>query len=108
MTAYIIAFIILGITGILWIGLAIAALFAAFIAMIVGSFAIRKSTPVYALEMKKWKAFKRYITDFSACKDAPATMLHHKGQISMCTRSYSESRAASENLSALSAERNIL
>ncbi len=107
MTAYIIAFIILGITGILWIGLAIAALFAAFIAMIVGSFAIRKSTPEYALEMKKWKAFKRYITDFSAMKDAPATMLHIWDRYLVYAVVLGVARQLLKNLSALSAERNI-
>jgi uncharacterized membrane protein len=38
--------------------------------------AIRNKTPESTLEMKRWNAFKRYITDFSAMKDAPLTLLY--------------------------------
>jgi len=36
---------------------------------------ISKRTPESALEEKRWLAFKRFISDFSAMKDAPATLL---------------------------------
>jgi uncharacterized membrane protein len=38
--------------------------------------AIKRKTPEATLEIKKWNAFKRYISDFSAMKDAPTTLLH--------------------------------
>jgi len=34
-----------------------------------------KRTYESALEIKKWKAFKRFISDFSVMKDAPLTLL---------------------------------
>jgi uncharacterized membrane protein len=37
---------------------------------------VRKRTPEGALEIKRWDAFKKYISDFSAMKDAPLTLLH--------------------------------
>jgi uncharacterized membrane protein len=36
---------------------------------------ITRRTYNSALELKKWKAFKKYISDFSAMKDAPITLL---------------------------------
>lgn len=36
---------------------------------------ITRRTYNSALEVKKWKAFKKYISDFSAMKDAPITLL---------------------------------
>lgn len=36
---------------------------------------ITRRTYQSALEIKKWKAFKKYISDFSAMKDAPVTLL---------------------------------
>jgi uncharacterized membrane protein len=107
MTAYFFVFIILGVTGVIWIGPAIAALLSASISMIVGVFAIRKSTPEYALEMKKWKAFKRYITDFSAMKDAPATLLHIWDRYLVYAVVLGVAKQLLKNLSSLSAERNI-
>jgi uncharacterized membrane protein len=48
----------------------------AFFIAVIAAHAINKRTPQAALEMKKWKAFKNYISDFSAMKDAPLTLLH--------------------------------
>ena len=45
------------------------------ILMIVTSLLISRRTYKSALEVKKWKAFKKYISDFSAMKDAPVTLL---------------------------------
>lgn len=42
----------------------------------VATHAINRRTPEAALEIKKWNAFKNYISDFSAMKDAPTTLLH--------------------------------
>jgi len=43
--------------------------------MTVTSVLISKRTYKSALEIKKWKAFKKYISDFSAMKDAPVILL---------------------------------
>jgi len=43
--------------------------------MTVTSVLISKRTYKSALEIKKWKAFKKYISDFSVMKDAPVTLL---------------------------------
>jgi uncharacterized membrane protein len=40
------------------------------------SIPILRKTPEVTLALKKWKAFKNFITDFSAIKDAPATLIH--------------------------------
>jgi len=45
------------------------------ILMIVTSLLISRRTYKSALEVKKWKAFKKYISDFSVMKDAPVTLL---------------------------------
>ena len=47
-----------------------------FIIISIAAHAVNKRTPEATLEIKKWKAFKRYISDFSAMKDAPLTLLH--------------------------------
>jgi len=44
--------------------------------LIFGSIPILRKTPEATLAIKKWKAFKKFITDFSAMKDAPATLIH--------------------------------
>ena len=44
--------------------------------MVIGMIPILRKTPEATLEIKKWKAFKRYISDFSAMKDAPPVLLH--------------------------------
>ena len=41
-----------------------------------GILPILQRTPEATLEFKKWQAFKRFISDFSAMKDAPPTLLH--------------------------------
>lgn len=46
------------------------------IILFIFSRAITRRTYKSALEAKRWKAFKRFISDFSAMKDAPATLLH--------------------------------
>jgi len=47
-----------------------------FLFMVVGIIPILRKTPEATLEIKKWQAFKRYISDFSAMKDAPPVLLH--------------------------------
>jgi len=44
--------------------------------LIFASIPILRKTPEATLTLKKWKAFKKFITDFSAMKDAPATLVH--------------------------------
>jgi len=44
--------------------------------LIFASIPILRKTPDATLALKKWKAFKRFITDFSAMKDAPTTLIH--------------------------------
>jgi uncharacterized membrane protein len=44
--------------------------------VVVGVHAVKRKTPEATLEIKRWKAFKKYISDFSAMKDAPVTLLH--------------------------------
>jgi len=44
--------------------------------LIFASIPILRKTPEATLELKKWRAFRRFITDFSAMKDAPATLIH--------------------------------
>jgi len=44
--------------------------------IVLGMIPIFSKTPKATLELKKWQAFKRFITDFSAMKDAPPTLLH--------------------------------
>ncbi len=44
--------------------------------LIFASIPILRKTPEATLELKKWKAFRRFITDFSAMKDAPTTLIH--------------------------------
>ncbi len=46
------------------------------IALIFSSRAILKRTPESALEVKKWEAFEKYITDFSEMKKAPVILIH--------------------------------
>jgi uncharacterized membrane protein len=43
---------------------------------VLGVHAVKKRTPEATLEIKRWNAFKNYISDFSAMKDAPVTLLH--------------------------------
>lgn len=58
----------------------ISLIFVMIVAVIIIAFlavnAIKKRTPEATLEIKKWNAFKRYISDFSAMKDAPTVLLH--------------------------------
>jgi len=50
--------------------------------LIIGIFLVLASIPILrkteeaTLALKKWNAFKRFITDFSMMKDAPATLIH--------------------------------
>ena len=44
--------------------------------LIFASIPILRKTPESTLALKKWKAFKKFITDFSAMKDAPTTLIH--------------------------------
>jgi len=44
--------------------------------LVLASIPILRKTPEATLSLKKWKAFKKFITDFSAMKDAPATLIH--------------------------------
>jgi len=44
--------------------------------LVLSSIPILRRTPESALALKKWKAFKRFITDFSVMKDAPTTLIH--------------------------------
>jgi len=40
------------------------------------SISISKRTPEAALQVKRWNAFKKMLTDFSDMKNAPTTLLH--------------------------------
>lgn len=44
--------------------------------LVLATIPILRKTPEATLAIKKWKAFKQFITDFSAMKDAPATLIH--------------------------------
>jgi uncharacterized membrane protein len=44
--------------------------------LVIASIPILRKTPESTLALKKWDAFKRFITDFSAMKDAPTTLIH--------------------------------
>ena len=44
--------------------------------LIFASIPILRKTPEATLSLKKWKAFRKFISDFSAMKDAPATLIH--------------------------------
>jgi len=44
--------------------------------LLFGSIPILRKTPEATLAIKKWKAFKKFITDFSVMEDAPATLIH--------------------------------
>ncbi len=64
-------------TGIIpFIELIFAVLVVVILITFLASYAIKRKTPEATLEIKKWNAFKRYISDFSAMKDAPTTLLH--------------------------------
>ena len=44
--------------------------------LLFASIPILRKTPESTLALKRWKAFKKFITDFSAMKDAPTTLIH--------------------------------
>jgi len=44
--------------------------------LVLASIPILRKTPESTLAIKKWKAFKKFISDFSAMKDAPVTLIH--------------------------------
>jgi uncharacterized membrane protein len=44
--------------------------------LLFASIPILRKTPEATLALKKWKAFRKFITDFSAMKDAPTTLIH--------------------------------
>jgi len=81
-------FLIVSISYLVLISIFLAAIQAVFIPWIIvggliiglflifASIPILRKTPEATLAIKKWKAFKKFITDFSAMKDAPATLIH--------------------------------
>jgi uncharacterized membrane protein len=71
-----------------------------------GANAIKKRTPEATLEMKKWDAFKRYISDFSAMKDAPTTLLHIWDRYLVYAVVLDVAKELLENIKNLSLERN--
>ena len=56
------------------------------------------------LQAKRWKAFKRFISDFSAMKDAPATLLHIWDQYLVYAISLGVAEKLLENIKRLSIE----
>jgi uncharacterized membrane protein len=44
--------------------------------LVFASIPILRRTPESTLALKKWKAFKRFISDFSAMEDAPISLIH--------------------------------
>lgn len=69
--------------------------------------AISRRTPESALEMKRWKAFKKFISDFSAMKDAPASLLHIWDKYLVYAITLGVAKKLLENIKKLSLERNV-
>jgi uncharacterized membrane protein len=68
--------------------------------------AIKRKTPESTLEIKKWNAFKSYISDFSAMKDAPTTLLHIWDRYLVYAVVLDVAKQLLENVKNLSLERN--
>jgi len=66
--------------------------------------AMSKRTYESALEIKKWKAFKRFISDFSAMKDAPLTLLKIWDEYLIYAIAFGVAEKLLENLKKLSIE----
>jgi len=67
---------------------------------------ISRRTYESALEMKKWKAFKKFISDFSAMKDAPPVLLHIWDKYLVYAISLGVADKLLENIKKFSIERN--
>lgn len=76
------------------------------IVLAVGAHAIDKRTPEATLEIKKWNAFKKYISDFSAMKDAPTTLLQIWDRYLVYAVVLGIAKELLENLKNLSLERH--
>jgi uncharacterized membrane protein len=72
--------------------------------MIITSVLITRRTYKSALEIKKWKAFKKYISDFSAMKDAPLTLLKIWDEYLVYAIAFGVAQKMLENLKELSIE----
>ena len=77
-------------------------LFVSFLAMN----AIKRRTPEATLEIKKWNAFKKYISDFSAMKDAPTTLLQIWDRYLVYAVVLDVAKELLENIKNFSLERN--
>ena len=66
---------------------------------------ISQRTPEATLEVKRWQAFKRFISDFSAMKDAPPTLLHIWDQYLVYAIVLGVAQKLLENIKNLSLER---
>jgi len=84
----------------------IAAFFLALVSAMLLSRPISRRTPESALEEKRWKAFKRFLSDFSAMKDAPATLLGIWDQYLVYAIVLGVAEKLLENVKQLSIERN--
>ena len=68
---------------------------------------IMRRTYEATLEIKKWKAFRRFITDFSAMKDAPSTLIHIWDEYLIYAVVLGVAKKLLKNLKRLAVERNM-
>jgi len=68
---------------------------------------ISRRTYESALEVKRWKAFKKFESDFSAMKDAPAVLLHIWDKYLVYAIALGVAKELLENIKKLSIERNV-
>jgi uncharacterized membrane protein len=73
----------------------------------IGMIPILRKTTQATLEIKKWEAFKRFITDFSAMKDAPAILLHIWDEYLVYAIVLDVAKKLLKNLEILAKEQNL-